>query len=175
MQPTILIGLAIYTCLMLAVSVFWMTRVKQTTDYLMAGRGLPWWILTGTITATGIGTGVVIGASGVAYEHGWAGSAYPIGLGLGTLVTGLLFARMRRFQFITLGEEVASYYGDNRIVVQFSNLSLFASQLCWLTVQILGGGAVLGVVTGLPPEVCILGAGVITAGISIPGGSWSVC
>jgi SSS family solute:Na+ symporter len=169
-RPAILIGLAIYACLMLAVSLFWMIRVKKATDYLIAGRGLPWWVLTGNITATGIGTGVVIGASGVAYDHGWAGAAYPIGLGSGTLVTGLLFARMRRHQFITLSEEVASYYGNNRLVVEFSNLSLFASQLCWLTVQIMGGGAVLGVVTGLRPELCIVGAGLITAFISIPGG-----
>lgn len=170
MQRTILIGLVLYACLMLAVSLFWHLRVKKTTDYLMAGRGLPWWILTGTITGTGIGTGVVIGASGVAYQHGWAGAAYPIGLGLGTVIAGLLFAKMRRFQFMTLGEEVASYYSDNRVVVQFSNVSLFASQLCWLTVQILGAGAVLGVVTGFSPQLCILGAGVITALISIPGG-----
>lgn len=166
----ILIGLAIYACLMLAVSIFWMIRVKQPTDYLVASRGLPWWILTGTITATGIGVGVVIGASGLAYRHGWAGCAYPIGLGLGTLVTGLLFAKMRRYKFITLSEEVASYYSDNRAVAEFSNVSLFLSQLCWLTVQIIGGGAVLGVVTGLRPELCIVGAGVITACISIPGG-----
>ena len=166
----ILIGLAVYACLMLCVSIFWMLRVRQSEDYLLAGRGLPWWILTGTITATGIGTGVVIGASGVAYRHGWAGCAYPIGLGFGTLVTGLLFARMRRYQFMTLSEEVASYYDANRIVVEISNVSLFISQLCWLTVQIIGGAAVLSVVTGLAPWVCILGAGVITACISIPGG-----
>jgi SSS family solute:Na+ symporter len=169
-QPAILIGLAVYACLMLGVSIFWMLRVRETTDYLLAGRGLPWWILTGTITATGIGTGVVIGASGVAYQYGWAGCAYPIGLGLGTVVTGLLFARMRRYQFITLSEEIASYYSNSRVVVEFSNISLFVSQLCWLTVQIMGGGAVLAVVTGLRPEWCILGAGLITACISIPGG-----
>jgi solute:Na+ symporter, SSS family len=166
----IVIGLAIYACLMLAVAVFWMMRVRKATDYLVAGRGLPWWILTGTVTATGIGTGVVIGASGLAYQHGWAGCAYPIGLGLGTLLTGLLFARMRRFQFMTLSEEVACYYGNNRAVVEFCNLSLFASQLCWLTVQILGGAAVLSVVIGLEPAWCILMAGFITACISIPGG-----
>jgi SSS family solute:Na+ symporter len=166
----ILIGLALYACLMLAVAVFWMVRVKKATDYLVAGRGLPWWILTGTVTATGIGTGVVIGASGLAYQHGWAGCAYPIGLGLGTLLTGLLFARMRRFRFMTLSEEVACYYNNNRIVVEFCNLSLFASQLCWLTVQIMGGAAVLSVVTEFQPEWCVLIAGFITACISIPGG-----
>jgi SSS family solute:Na+ symporter len=166
MRPAILIALVVYVCVMLAISVYCHFRVKHTADYLLAGRGLPWYLLVGT----GIGTGVVIGASGVAYEHGWAGSAYPIGLGLGTVLTGLLFARMRRYEFMTLGEELACYYGDNRLVVEFSNISLFASQICWIAVQIMGAGAVLGVVTGLRPEWCILGAGVVTACISIPGG-----
>lgn len=136
-QTTILIGLAVYACLMFGVSLFWMLRVKKATDYLVAGRGLPYVVLTGTIVATCVGTGVVIGASGLAYQHGWAGCAYPIGLGLGTLLTGLCFGVMRRHRFMTLSEEVACYYGGHRGVVEFSNISLFFSQLCWLTVQIM--------------------------------------
>ncbi|MDE3100153.1 MAG: sodium:solute symporter family protein [Verrucomicrobiota bacterium] len=169
-HAAILVGLTLYACVMLAVSMFWMTRVKKATDYLVAGRGLPWWILLGTITATSIGTGVVIGASGLAYQHGWAGCAYPLGLGLGTLLVGLFYAVMRRHRFITLCEEIACYYGGNRVVLEVSNLSLFVSQLCWLTVQIMGGGDVLGVVTGWNPKLCVLLAGLIVAVISIPGG-----
>jgi SSS family solute:Na+ symporter len=163
-------GLGLYACLMLAMSAFWMTRVKKAADYLVAGRSLPFWVLTGTITATCIGTGVVIGAPGLAYRYGWAGSAYPLGLGLGTAVTGLLFASTRRYKFMTLGEEIACYYGQNRVVAEFSNLSLFFSQLCWLTVQIMGVGSVLGAVTGLRPQLCVVFAGLIMAAISIPGG-----
>ncbi len=43
-QGAILIGLVIYACLMAAVSVFWMLRVKKAADYLVAGRGLPYWV-----------------------------------------------------------------------------------------------------------------------------------
>ncbi len=173
-HTAIVIGLAIYTIMMLGVSAFWMLRVKKAADYLVAGRGLPYWVLTGTIVGTGIGTGVVIGASGLAYQHGWAGCAYPIGLGLGAILAGWCFACMRRYQFMTLGEEIASYYGGNRWVVEFANVGLFLSQLCWLTVQIMGGGAVLATVTGLRPEACIILSGLITAGISIPGGLLTV-
>jgi SSS family solute:Na+ symporter len=169
-QTAILIGLAAYSLLMLSVSFFWMRRVKKSSDYLLAGRGLPFWILTGTITATCVGTGVVIGASGLAYRHGWAGCAYPIGLGFGSLLAGLLFARMRRYKFMTLGEEIACYCGRNQAVVEISYISLFFSQLCWLTVQIMGGGAILNVVTGLDPKLCVVIAGIITAVISVPGG-----
>jgi SSS family solute:Na+ symporter len=169
-RTAIAIGLILYVVLTTAVSFFWMTRVRKPTDYLVAGRGLPYWVLTGTIIGTCIGTGVIIGGSGLAYKHGWAGCAYPIGLGVGTLFTGLFFARMRRYNFMTLSEEIACYYDRNRVIMEFSNITLFLSQLCWLTVQIMGGAAVLGAVTGLPYKVCVVLAGFAKAVITIPGG-----
>jgi SSS family solute:Na+ symporter len=75
---------------------------------------------------------------------------------------------------MTLSEEIASYYGNNRVVVEFSNITLFLSQLCWLTVQIMGGASVIAAVTGLSPEISVVIAGLITAGIAIPGGFKSV-
>ena len=101
------LGLVLYVVLTTAVSFFMMARVRRPADYLVAGRGLPFWALTGTIVGTCIGTGVIIGGSALAYQHGWGGCAYPIGLGLGTLLAGLYFAKMRRYQFMTLSEEVA--------------------------------------------------------------------
>ncbi|HWW03354.1 MAG TPA: sodium:solute symporter family protein [Candidatus Acidoferrum sp.] len=169
-RVAIAIGLILYVVLTTGVSFFWMARVRKPADYLVAGRGLPIWVLIGTIIGTCIGTGVIIGGSGLAYQHGWAGCAYPIGLGLGTLLTGLFFARMRRYRFMTLSEEIACYYDGNRGVVEFSNITLFLSQLCWLTVQIMGGAAVLGAVIGLPYKVCVVLAGLAKAVISIPGG-----
>ncbi len=159
---------------MLAVSLFWMRRVKNPADYLIGGRSLPFWVLTGNITAGCIGTGVIIGGSALAYQHGWAGCAYPIGLGLGTLLAGAIFAVMRRYKFLTLSEEVASYYEGNRFVVEFSNITLFLSQICWLTVQIKGGASVLAAVTNLPRAQCVIAAGIISASVTIPGGFKSV-
>jgi SSS family solute:Na+ symporter len=169
-HAAIVIGLILYVVSTTGVSFFMMARVKKPADYLVAGRGLPYWVLTGTIIGTCIGTGVIIGASGLAYKHGWGGCAYPIGLGLGTLIAGWFFAKMRRYQFMTLSEEVACYYDANRGVVEFSNISLFLSQLCWLTVQIMGGAAVLCVVTGLPRGISTVIVGFAKAIISIPGG-----
>ena len=121
-----------------------------------------------------IGTGVIIGASGLAYQHGWAGCAYPLGLGLGTLLTGLFFAHTRHYKFITLSEEIACYYGDQRGVTEFCKLSLFLSQLCWLTVQIVGSSRILGVVTGWGQPICVVLAGCLIALIVIPGGYQTV-
>lgn len=155
---------------MLGMSSFWALRVKKAVDYLVAGRNLPYGILAGTITAGCIGTGVVIGATGIAYQYGWAGSVYPLGLGLGTVLTGWLFAQTRRHHFITLSEEISCYYNNNAAITEFCNVSLFLSQLCWLTVQITGCGHVLGIVTGLGQGFCVVLAGFVTALIAIPGG-----
>ena len=173
-RTAIAIGLVLYVVLTTAVSFFMLARVRKPADYLVAGRGLPFWVLAGTITGTCIGTGVIIGGSGLAYQHGWAGCAYPIGLGLGTLFTGLCFAGMRKYQFMTLGEEIACYYDGNRVVAEFASISLFISQVFWLAVQIIGGSAVLGAVTGLPPKMCIVIAGFAKAIITIPGGMKAV-
>ena len=171
---TIAIGLVAYAALMLAFSLFLTKRIAKASDYLMGGRNFPFWILIGSVTAANIGTGVIVGASGLAYKHGWAGAAYPIGLGLGTALVGLVFATMRRHKFMTLSEEVASYYGNRRVVVEFANITLFFAQICWLTVQIMGGAALLAAVTRLPVHLCIVIAAAITAGIAIPGGLKSV-
>ena len=170
----IVVGLILYVVLTTGVSFFMMSRVRKPADYLVAGRGLPFWALAGTIIGTCIGTGVIIGGSGLAYRHGWAGCAWPIGLGIGTLLTGLCFGKMRRYRFMTLSEEVACYYGANRIIVEFSNITIFLSQVCWLTVQIMGGAAVLGAVTGLSPKLCVALAGFAKAIITIPGGMKAV-
>lgn len=173
-HAAIIFGLAIYGVVMLAFSLFWMRRVRKPADYLVGGRSLPSWVLTGNITAGSIGTGVIIGASGLAYQHGWAGSAYPIGLGLGTALAGIIFGVMRRHKFMTLSEEISSYYEGKRVVVEFSNITLFLSQLCWLTVQIMGGASVIAAVTGIRPEAAVVAAGLLTAGIALPGGFKSV-
>ena len=166
----IVIGLIIYVVLTTGVSFFWMTRVRKPADYLVAGRGLPLWVLLGTIVGTCIGTGVIIGGSGLAYQHGWAGCAYPIGLGLGTLFVGQFYARTRRYKFMTLIEEISCYYEGNRLVAEFSNITLFLSQLCWVTVQIMGAAAVVGAATGYPRATCVILSGAAKAIISIPGG-----
>jgi len=44
-HAAIVVGLGLYALLMLAVSLFWAARVKKAADYLVAGRGLPYWLL----------------------------------------------------------------------------------------------------------------------------------
>lgn len=54
---------------------------------------------------------------------------------------------------MTLVEEIGAYYSGNRIVMEFSNFGLFLAQIGWLTVQIMGGAAVLSGIIQLSPFI----------------------
>lgn len=171
-DEALLIGLGIYGSIVLLTALLFASRTKSASDFLIAGRRIPFLLLTGSIIGACIGTGTIIGASGLAYTHGWAGSAYPLGFGIGVLLAGLFFGVMRRYKFLTLGEEIACYYDRNPIVVEISNVALFLTQLCWLSVQIMGAGALLSTITGMDLHFSIVMSGAIVAFICITGG-WS--
>jgi Na+/proline symporter len=166
--------LVAYALLMSSVSLFWMRRIKKSTDLMVCGRGLPAWVLIGTMTAAAIGTGITVGATGLAYKSGWGGCIYPLGCGIGAILTGLFFSKMRDYKFMTLSEEISCYYSRNKIVLEFVNISLLVAQLFWLAVQIMGAGFVLSVITGLSvPKSMIIG-GAFVGIMSIPGGALTV-
>jgi len=173
-NTAILIALAGYTALMLGISVYWMLKVKVPEDFFMAQRDVGTVSLTGTVLATGIGTGVTLGASGLAYESGWGGVVYPIGQGIGIALLGVMFAKMRRYKFMTLSEEIACYYGGNRIIYNFANVMLFSSKIFWLSVQIVGGGFIVNLIADIPVTYGVIMSGMLMAITTIPGGLLTV-
>jgi SSS family solute:Na+ symporter len=75
---------------------------------------------------------------------------------------------------MTLSEEISSFYGGNRYVYEYINITLFISQVFWMTVQIMGGGFMLSVILGLHPNKCMIIAGILIASTSLPGGLMTV-
>ena len=53
--------------------------IKNQEDFSVAGRSLSPWILVGTMAATWMGTGSVLGNAGKTFEIGAAGFLLPIG------------------------------------------------------------------------------------------------
>ena len=49
---------------------------RNTEDYFLAGRNLPWWIIGASLIASNISTEQIIGMNGTAFESGIAVIAY---------------------------------------------------------------------------------------------------
>jgi SSS family solute:Na+ symporter len=144
-----LVCFAIYIVAMIAIGVG-VTRKRQTgDDYLLGGRNVPLFLTLGTTLATMVGTGSSMGAVGKAYQHGWMGGLYGIGGGIGILLVAWIFAPVREHRFMTMSEELSSYVGANRAVMNLVAVFVYLSNVGWLGAHIIGGGLYLNFVTGI--------------------------
>jgi SSS family solute:Na+ symporter len=139
----------IYIVAMIAIGWFAAGNKQTGDDYLLGGRSVPLFLTLGTTLATMVGTGSSMGAVGKAYQDGWMGGLYGIGGGIGILLVAWMFAPAREHRFMTMSEELSSYVGANRAVMNLVAMFVYLSNVGWLGAHIVGGGLYLNFVTGI--------------------------
>lgn len=87
-QITMLIILIAYMAVVLAVGLYASRRVKGSEDFLLAGRSMGLFVLVGTLCATQLGGGNIIGTSTNGYNQGLSGMTFGVSTGLAMLVLG---------------------------------------------------------------------------------------
>jgi SSS family transporter len=153
-----LLGFVIlYLALSIAIGIAAALRVRNTRDFVVAGRTLPLYVVTATVAATWFGAETVLGISATFLKEGLRGIvADPFGSSLCLVLVGLLFAaRLYRMDLLTIGDYYRLRY-DATVEVLVS-LAIAVSYLGWLSAQI--------VVIGLVFET--VSAGAIGAGTGI--------
>ena len=116
-----------YLAVIFIVGVWACRFVKNTNDFLVAGRRLGWVLATAALAATHFGGGFVIGTGAWAYEHGLSGIAYALGVGLSLLMLAVVAAgRMRRLGLMTVADYLAHRYQSNTTRILGAMLSLLA-------------------------------------------------
>ena len=69
---TYLTGILIYLFALVAVGIYKVHYVKDSEDFMVAGRTLPWYVLVGTLLATWMGSGSLFSGAGLGYRNGLA-------------------------------------------------------------------------------------------------------
>ncbi len=138
-----------YVVLMIVIGWYFSRNHRTGEDFLLGGRDLPIGLMLGTIVATMVGTGSSMGAVGNAYVNGWGGALFGIGGGLGVILLAFFFVDVRKYNFMTMPEELAFYYGANRHVKSIVSVLLYLASIGWLGAHILGGSFYLSWITGL--------------------------
>ena len=123
MSPLLFLGLFFgYLVLINLLGLIGWRKNKTGADFLLGGRSLPLLLTLGTVVATMVGTGSSMGAVGKAYSAGWIASMFGLGGAIGLVFAGLLFAPVRRFEFMTMAEELSFYVGGNRMVLSLIHI-----------------------------------------------------
>ena len=153
-------------------------KVKDGTpdDFIVAGRSMPLWIATLTMTATWVDGGYLLGtAEGVFKKDGGLLLGVQGGLcfGISLMLGGLCFAkRMRKHEFTTLVDPFEARFGKRWAAVLFVPAML--GEVIWSAELLVAIGATFSTILGLDLRTAIaISAAVVTA-YTMVGGMWSV-
>ena len=119
MQAIDVIILALYMIGLIVIGIIAKGRIETLDDFILGGRRFNLIALTGTILATMIGSGMTIGAVGNAYQHGAGGTVFWMytGFAIGLLVFAFMTDRIRETGKRSMGEVIASSYGQTSHLV----------------------------------------------------------
>ncbi|PRY07372.1 SSS family transporter [Pontibacter ummariensis] len=164
----------LYLLLNIGVGVWASRRVHNTTDFLLAGRQLPFYISTAVVFATWFGSETLLGASSEFAAHGLLGVIEdPFGAALCLVLVGLFFSKkLYRMNLLTMGDYYRVRY--NRTTEQIAAFFMIISYFGWIAAQMVALGIVMNQVFGIstPAGICI--GSFIVVGYTFLGGMWSV-
>lgn len=135
------VAIAIYLFILLCLGIWKSRQVKTQEDFAVAGRSLSPWVLVGTMLATWIGTGSILGNAGKAYEIGLAALFLPVGSILGIFFLTKIASKVRGLNSLTVPEIIGNRFGDAARIL--SVVALVLAYLVIVSYQFNAGGAVL--------------------------------
>lgn len=147
MNITLISFVVLYLLGTLALGVWAGTRIKNTSDFAIAGRSLPLIMVITTTFATWFGAETVMGIP-AKFVQGGLGAIVedPFGAGTCLILVGAFFAtRLYRQNLLTIGDFYRQRYG--RGVEVFCSGAIILSYLGWVAAQITALGLVFSVLT----------------------------
>ena len=165
-----------YWLISVAIGLIAATRVHNTRDFAVAGRHLPFYMVTATVFATWFGAEAVLGVPATFLNEGLRGVvADPFGSSMCLILVGLFFAApLYRMNLLTIGDFYKKRYG--RGVEVLTTIAIVISYLGWVGAQITALGLVFNVVSaGEISKVAGMWIGSITILVyTLFGGMWAV-
>jgi solute:Na+ symporter, SSS family len=173
MNTGALVIVIIYLIAMLLVG--WYTNkflIKNSNDYMLAGRALPAIMVACSLAANNIGGGSTVGLASKAYGT-WGMSAvwYVLAAAIGIIPMAIFAPKLRRVMAYTIPEVVGRRFGaTSHIITAVLNIiSLF----CLTASQILASGIIISALVGINIKIAILIAGLFTVIYTVMGGLWA--
>ncbi|MEJ8854300.1 sodium:solute symporter family protein [Variovorax robiniae] len=166
----------VYLLITIAIGLIAARRVKNTTDFAIAGRHLPLYMIVTTTFATWFGSETVLGIPAKFIGGGLNGVVEdPFGAGTCLILVGLFFAgKLYRMTLLTISDYYRERYG--RVVEVACSLIIMLSYLGWVSAQVTALGLVFNLlsagVISIPMGMTI---GVVSIlAYTLFGGMWSV-
>ena len=146
----------------------------DTVEFMLAGRNLPLWLATLTMTATWVDGGYLLGTAEGVYRGGMAiGLQGGVCFGISLILGGLFFARrMRALEYHTLIDPFEARFGPAWAVVL--SLPAVLAEMFWSAELLVALGSTFGVMLGIDLVTAIVLSAVVVTLYTMAGGMWAV-
>lgn len=176
MSSALIWFVALYIFVSICIGLYAATKVKNSTDYVVAGRHLPLPFIIATVFATWFGSETVLGIPSKFLNEGLRGVvADPFGSSMCLILVGLFFARpLYRLGLLTIGDYYRGRY--NRHIEVVASICIVISYLGWVSAQITALGLVFNVLSGgaiAPWQGMLIGVAIVLLW-TLSGGMLSV-
>ncbi|MGB7448973.1 MAG: sodium:solute symporter family protein [Ornithinimicrobium sp.] len=167
--------LVIYLVAMVALGL-WFSRAKQMAsgdDFVFASRNLPRPVMIGTLLATWVGSGTIIGGANFAYTYGPLASIFFLaGTPVGIVVLYFIAKRVRKSSTYTVPELLEQHYGVVvRIIAALITIIAYVGIVAY---QFTGGGYILSLITPMSATDGAIVMAVLITFLAVGGGLKSV-
>ena len=112
-----------YLLILVFVGFYKAKSVKNSDDFMVAGRTLPWYVLVGTLLATWMGSGSLFSGAGLGYRNGLASLWSSGGAWLGIALIYFIANRIRNFGKVTLKSGYTGFF-IIRAILPFAGASI---------------------------------------------------
>src|SRR5262245_8894507 len=143
-------------------------------EFMVAGRAMPLWLATMTMTATWVDGGYLLGtAEGVYHSSLASGLQGGVCFGISLIIGGVFFARrMRALEDHTLVDPFEARFGSRWAVVLAVPAVL--AETFWSAELLVALGSTFGVVLDLNLATGIIISAVVVTFYTMAGGMWAV-
>lgn len=150
------------------------TASGSVDSFMVAGRAMPLWLATFTMTATWVDGGYLLGTAEGIYRSGLAtGLQGGVCFGISLILGGLFFARrMRALEFHTLIDPFEARFGATWAVVLAMPAVL--AEMFWSAELLVALGSTLGVMLDMDLATAIILSAAVVTLYTMAGGMWAV-
>ena len=160
------------------IGIAWLASRKRAgagaDAFMVAGRAMPLWLATFTMTATWVDGGYLLGTAEGVYRSSLAsGLQGGVCFGISLIIGGLFFARrMRALEFHTLIDPFEARFGAKWAVVLA--LPAVLAEMFWSAELLVALGSTFGVVLDLNLATGIVISAAVVTLYTMAGGMWAV-
>ncbi len=165
---------SVYVLLLLGISVYKSRTVKTDEDFIVAGRGVPVYMLVATLVCTWIGSGSLFGTAGLTFRTGISELWFSSGAWLGILVVFMIAARVRRIAQYTLTDLLEKRY--SQVAKVLGTITIIIAYMVIAGYQFKGGGRFISILSegAISPETGMIIAAVLIVGFTVLAGMVSI-